>query len=570
MYPHYLQSYGNLQSYFSEHFERRNTNTEKGRTFVDFVKGLLPHTPIGSQFQEFTNSPKESHDGGVDIIGETNESLDILAIQSKYTIRGKEEFDSILSKFQNYEHDFGRDAAKNGTLNLFNEPTNRLDFVIITITNLNQIVKLYEDTRLGSKDFYNKLKNEGRIHIIDGTKIFDILKNVYRKLYILPSELSIKFSSDIINKDNVYIGILGTKELYEIYQNFGDALFFENIREFLGINKKQKVNQDILQTMKAAPDNFLSLNNGITFRTTNIKVISEREILLNEASIVNGCQTTMSVVNFHRENPNSNEGYVLVKIVQTTNSWDVAKSANFQNEINKIDLDLAQFISPQKVRLAADEAGYKMNYSIESPYALLDKIYLNRVSYESIRTLFTGFFSRNPINVLQLVHTEMKSDLLEGFFNDSNKNKVYQILFNISERAEKETEKINKMLSERKERELKTIFQRLLKSESARYQSLLTILACCAAYDNNVYESPQTFDYIKLRSFLEETEKVVLMENNTSFSKCYSAAFRVIANHIMTKHQESDKDKIAQSLYKDLQYANFNTLYLNMRLFLLD
>lgn len=34
----------------------------------------------------------------------------------------------------------------------------------------------------------------------------------------------------------------------------------------------------------------------------------------------------------------------------------------------------------------------------------------------------------------------------------------------------------------------------------------------------------------------------------------------------MSKNKEGNKDKIMQFMYKDLQYANFNTLYLNMRM----
>lgn len=227
---------------------------------------------------------------------------------------------------------------------------------------------------------------------------------------------------------------------------------------------------------------------------------------LLEASIVNGCQTTMSIVNYHKENFD-NQGFVLVKIVQTENSWDVARSANFQNEINKIDLDLAQYISPQKVRLAADESGYKLTHKLESPFALLDRIYTQRVSYDSIRTLFTGFFSNNPMNVLQIVHSEMKQSLLKGFFEDNDKNRIYHILFKISEKAEIETTKINDALELKNELALRAMFQRFLKQESTRYRTLLTILSCCACYGENIYEDAYGLNYAKMISFMNTIEQ---------------------------------------------------------------
>lgn len=45
----------------------------------------------------------------------------------------------------------------------------------------------------------------------------------------------------------------------------------------------------------------------------------------------------MSIIN----NPKS-DCFVMVRVVEAVDSWDVAKAANFQNEVRQIDLDLAR------------------------------------------------------------------------------------------------------------------------------------------------------------------------------------------------------------------------------------
>lgn len=55
-FPNYLQDYGKLLSYFLEHFDKRENNTDKGRTFLDFALGFIPHTELGKKYL----SPKAS------------------------------------------------------------------------------------------------------------------------------------------------------------------------------------------------------------------------------------------------------------------------------------------------------------------------------------------------------------------------------------------------------------------------------------------------------------------------------------------------------------------------------
>src|SRR5690606_1215145 len=100
---------------------------------------------------------KISHDGGVDFEAKDSEGNE-LWVQSKYRIKGKEEFDSIISKFKNR-----LDANKPVQTSLFPEEnleTKQINFQVITLHNLDHILQIYEKSSLASVEFYKRLKSE--------------------------------------------------------------------------------------------------------------------------------------------------------------------------------------------------------------------------------------------------------------------------------------------------------------------------------------------------------------------------------------------------------------------------
>ena len=100
--PKFLESFENLIGHFDEHFGPLGSN-ERGETFLDLANKVIELTDEGQDFPALRPSQKKSHDGGVDLFtAETSDSR-VLCAQSKYKIRSKDEFDSIISKFKNYE-----------------------------------------------------------------------------------------------------------------------------------------------------------------------------------------------------------------------------------------------------------------------------------------------------------------------------------------------------------------------------------------------------------------------------------------------------------------------------------
>src|SRR5690242_9298624 len=93
-YPPFLLDYGSLLSHFNIHFTDLNS-AERGETFVQFVRRLVPHTPIGERFEK-PYVRQRSHDQGVDLTAEGKNQQEILFVQSKYTIRDVDEIDRII------------------------------------------------------------------------------------------------------------------------------------------------------------------------------------------------------------------------------------------------------------------------------------------------------------------------------------------------------------------------------------------------------------------------------------------------------------------------------------------
>lgn len=94
-----------------------------------------------------------------------------------------------------------------------------------------------------------------------------------------------------------FVTTLTGSQLRQLYVDHGDRLFDRNVRLFLGA-RKGGVNAGIRETIDSLSDriNFWAYNNGVTFVCDSYDLESD-QIVLNNFSIVNGCQTTVTIGN---------------------------------------------------------------------------------------------------------------------------------------------------------------------------------------------------------------------------------------------------------------------------------
>ncbi|CAO3420746.1 AIPR family protein [Azospirillum doebereinerae] len=549
--PKFLQSYNNLRDHFEEHFEK-STSNERGDRFVDFVQKLIPFTEVGKDFPDIKISSKKSHDKGIDLFSASNENGENLFVQSKYKIRSKDDIDSVFSKFQAVM----RDVQKDKKLDLFSSMDDRTQYMLVTSSLAESAFDNYEKSGLSSVDFYKNLKRQGRVHIIKGDILLDILKTLYRKSHLVPQKFELSSCAGWIVSESVHIGIVRANDIAALYQEHGDALFFENIREFLGLDKHKKVkdreyvNHEIVATLTDMPTRMLAKNNGITIRASSVEAVDSTKISVSSGAIVNGCQTTNCIYRA----PRNEKAEILVKVVASEDGWDVAQSANYQNPVARIDLEIAKFVRPALVQKYAASIGYDVKTESESSVTgVVSRIYKNSLNYEAIRTIFLGVFSKKPNNMFQNNYTEISGELVSRVFEQVDiENDVFRVLF-IAVIAGDEALK----LCEKAVGDSPDLPSRLFDETKYTYRMLLLLLALSAAADEDISAKDEGVNSRadNIIRFLSTT-KNILEANKDLFYDMYRRAFMSISEMFL----DSDGiDKAQKDFYNKVSRLDFSS-----------
>lgn len=108
-----------------------------------------------------------------------------------------------------------------------------------------------------------------------------------------------KYLEEIGPYGEAIVTTLTGAQLHGLYEQHGDRLFDRNVRLFLGA-RKGGVNAGIRATLESSSErmNFWAYNNGVTMICDDFDVSADRKkIKLTNFSIVNGCQTTVSLAN---------------------------------------------------------------------------------------------------------------------------------------------------------------------------------------------------------------------------------------------------------------------------------
>lgn len=195
-----------------------------------------------------------------------------------------------------------------------------------------------------------------------------------------------------------YYGQITGTDLGLLWEKYGRRLFTENIRNFLGAST---VNDEIIKTIKAEPDNFIYFNNGITILCDSIKKKllggADKSIgafTCNGISVVNGAQTLGSIGSLHTSNPDElSKVKVMVKFISLEDSpvgfgQRITVATNTQNKVEKKDfvsLDTEQ--ARIKIELKLENIEYHYKRTNEKVVADDNNFLLEEVGY-SLASLF--------------------------------------------------------------------------------------------------------------------------------------------------------------------------------------
>ncbi len=388
--------------------------------------------------------------------------------------------------------------------------------------------------------------------------------NTYSKSHLIPANITLKSPQGWITSSNVYIGAIHGKALTELYNTHGDALFFENIRDFLGVTSgrvvttRSTVNQEIIETIRKDPERMLCRNNGITLRAIAATPDGQENLILSKAAIVNGCQTTMCLVHC---SPVAETCLVPVKIVITEDAWDIAKAANYQNPVARVDLDLARYLRPQLVRQVASTLGYAIETTSDSnASAILNSIYQNKIDYDELRLLYLGLFSRKPNNVFEANYTELRGDILQALYNQQkSEEQIFSVILMLLKESRAALAECQAKFSGP---EYAHLFKRFYKEDKPGYRSFLAVVATCATLRDDIsLRSPSSCEETKrMRQFLGKCREII--ENKPeSYRKAYRHAFAAVADSLLDVELSKSESEIQQIMFQRVSNMSFESLY---------
>lgn len=166
-------------------------------------------------------------------------------------------------------------------------------------------------------------------------------------------------------------GQIPASKLAELFTTHGDKLVERNIRKFRGLTA---VNERIAETIRATPEDFFYLNNGVTAICRKLDILplsrdnrAAGQFKIEDLSIVNGAQTVGTIAAQLNKAKPASDPLVFIKIISLEAGREgmgdrVTRSTNFQNRVERVDfvaLDLEQKRLSQTLALSGITYHYK-------------------------------------------------------------------------------------------------------------------------------------------------------------------------------------------------------------------
>ncbi|NMM81577.1 abortive phage resistance protein [Acidovorax sp. SRB_14] len=135
-------------------------------------------------------------------------------------------------------------------------------------------------------------------------------------------------------------------------------MFEGNVRLFIG-ERKGGINEKIVDTAQSRPGDFWALNNGITIVADNFEQKSGTKFTLRRFSVVNGCQTTVSLSRAIERSTDAGKAQVLVRVVGAKKAL-LTDIVRYNNTQNPVKLSAVRLLDPiqEALRGAFGTVGY--------------------------------------------------------------------------------------------------------------------------------------------------------------------------------------------------------------------
>lgn len=154
------------------------------------------------------------------------------------------------------------------------------------------------------------------------------------------------------------VGSMSASELARLHNKYKNQLFEGNVRLFIG-ERKGGINEKIVETAHTRPGEFWALNNGITIVADNFEEVAGNKYLIRRFSVVNGCQTTVSLTRAIEKSQEAGKAQVLVRVVGAKKAL-LTDIVRYNNTQNPVKLTAVRLLDPiqESLRSAFTTIGY--------------------------------------------------------------------------------------------------------------------------------------------------------------------------------------------------------------------
>jgi hypothetical protein len=308
----------NIQESIKDHTESAKNEMEKGHNFLHWVLTRVYEATEDDAADAIVDG---ANDLGIDAYLPVDFSENkIRLFQSKY---GTSHSMEAIAKF--------KDDVKRLLKSDVTKMRPELAHLVTKILDKNLKVECCYVT-----DQEVEYENEKYLEIVDIDEIVNRLWGRIKKP-AAGKKSTIKLEK-MLGHENTILGILKLRELTEFISKNRDYVFESNIRQWMQF--KTTVNKGIRETLQNVPDKFFYYNNGITIVVSNFEEIGNNSILLHAPQIVNGAQTSNSILDRAKRTHNL-DGSITVTIIRADDEEDqnnITKYRNSQNSVRGKDL----------------------------------------------------------------------------------------------------------------------------------------------------------------------------------------------------------------------------------------
>jgi hypothetical protein len=307
----------NIQENIREHAEASKSEVEKGNNFLQWVLTRVFEATEDDAADAIVDG---ANDLGIDAYLPVDFSDNTIRLfQSKY---GTSHSLEAIAKFkEDSKRLLGKDITK-------------------MRPELAQLVTKIKEKNLKIKCCY--VTNQRVEYSDEFIEILDIEKIIQRLWDRIKKPAAGKKSSIKLEKmlryDNTILGVLKLRELTEFVSKNRDYVFESNIRQWMQF--KTTVNKGLRETLQNNPGKFFFYNNGITIVVSDFDELGDNIIKLYAPQIVNGAQTSNSIVDHAKRTKNMN-GSMTVTIIKADDEQEqnnITKYRNSQNSVRGKDL----------------------------------------------------------------------------------------------------------------------------------------------------------------------------------------------------------------------------------------